>query len=123
VWLCGAALVLAAVNPYALVIVLPAAHAWLLLPAAARIGRRAMTAVLAAGIVGPALVVGELWLVQDLGADAVSVLIAATASGYLPPAVAAPLAVAGACAAQLGAILLGRYGSAHAPVTSAARPV
>jgi hypothetical protein len=123
VGLCGVGAVLAAVNPFSVILVLPALHAWLLVPAAARIDRRAMLAAYAAGAIGPLLVLAELWTGQGLGADAPAALVAEAASGYLSPAVALPLAVAGACAAQVGALLLGRYSPAHETGRRASRRV
>jgi hypothetical protein len=38
------------------------------------------------------------------------------ASGYLSPAISVCLALAAAAAAQLGALLAGRYSPAHGPV-------
>ena len=109
----GAALLLAATNPFALIIVLPAAHAWLWLAPAARAGRRAMGLVWLVGLVGPVLVVAELWIGQGLGAQALRALVAMTASGYLSPAVSVCLALFAAAGCQLATLVLGRYAPAH----------
>ena len=45
-----------------------------------------------------------------------------TASGYLSPAVAVCFALAAAAAAQLGALVAGRYAHPHAPVSGGRRP-
>ena len=45
-----------------------------------------------------------------------------TASGYLSPAVAVCFALAAAAAAQLGALVAGRYAHPHAPVSGERRP-
>jgi hypothetical protein len=111
----ASALALAAVNPFALIAILPAAHAWLWLPAAARLGQGTLFAAYAAGFAGSALVVVYFWVGLDAGSETLHVLAAMVASGYLSPAVSACLAVAGAAAAQLGALIADRYGPAHPP--------
>jgi hypothetical protein len=111
-----AALLLTAVNPFALVVVLPAAHIWLYLPAAARSGRRILLLVYVFGFIGPVAFVVEMWTAQGLGTDTFRALIAMTASGYLAPAVAACFALSAAAAAQLGSLVAGRYAAPHAPV-------
>lgn len=116
-----ASLLLAAVNPFALVIVLPAAHAWLWLPAAARLGRRAMAIVWSLGLIGPAVVITELWWQQGLGTQTPRVLVAMTASGYLSPAVSGCLALCAAAGCQLAAIVLARYSPAHPWVATVPR--
>jgi hypothetical protein len=118
-----AGLLLTAVNPFALVVVLPAAHIWLWLPAAARAGRRTLLGVYLAGLIGPAALVFELWTAQGLGSDTPRALVAMTASGYLAPAVSLCLALAAAAAAQLGALVAGRYAAPHAPAGGGGRRV
>jgi hypothetical protein len=110
-----ASLLLCAVNPFAVVLVLPAAHAWLLVPWAARRGRRTLMAVVAAGLLGPALVLAELGLGQDLGLGAPRAVLAMAASGYISPAVTVCLAGAGAAGTQLAALAMGRYAPARPP--------
>ncbi len=116
-----AGLVLTAVNPFALIVLLPAAHIWLWLPSAARAGRRVLLAVYLAGLIGPAALVFELWSSQGVGSDTPRVLIAMTASGYLAPAESVCFALAAAAAAQFGALVAGRYATPHAPVSGGAR--
>lgn len=118
-----AGLLLTAVNPFALVVVLPAAHIWLWLPAAARVGRRTLLGVYLAGLIGPAALVFELWTAQGLGSDTPRALVAMTASGYLAPGVSVCLALAAAAAAQLGSLVAGRYADPHAPVSGGGRRV
>ncbi len=108
--LMGAAILLAAINPYVLILIVPAAHAWLWLVAAARGGRRAMAVPYAAGFLGLLVVVLELWFGQSLSWQTPRVLIAMAASGYLSPAITFCLAIVGATACQVGALVLGRYG-------------
>ncbi len=111
-----ATLLLTAVNPFALVVVLPAAHIWLWLPAAARSGRRMLLLVYVIGFAGPLALVIEMWTAQGLGSDTLQALVAMTASGYLAPAAAVCFALAAAAAAQLGSLVAGRYAAPHAPV-------
>ena len=110
-----ASVLLTAIDPFALVVVLPAAHLWLWIPVAARGGRGAMLACFLVGFLGPALLLWELAGAQGLGRDAPRVLVAMTASGYLSPAVSVCLTLAAAAAAQVGAIGLGRYARPHPP--------
>ena len=116
-----AGLLLTAVNPFALVVLLPAAHIWLWLPSAARAGRKTLLAVYIAGMIGPAGLVFELWTAQGLGTSTPQALVAMTSSGYLSPAVTACFALAAAAAAQLGALVAGRYAHPHAPVSGERR--
>jgi hypothetical protein len=103
------ALLVVATNPYALIFVLPSLHAWLWLPHAAirPVWTRAL--VLAAGFLGPLLLVGSLALRYGLGLDTPWYLGALTAAGFvkLPSIVIA----AGWCAAaaQMTALATGRY--------------
>jgi hypothetical protein len=110
-----AGLVLTAVNPFALIVLLPAAHIWLWLPAASHAGRRALVLVYLAGMIGPAALVWELWSSQGLGSATPRALVAMTSSGYLAPAESICFALAAAAAAQLGALVAGRYANPHAP--------
>jgi Peptidase family M28 len=109
-------LVVAALNPFSLVLLLPSLHAWLWLPNMQGAPRWTRAAVLAAGFAGPALLVGSFAVRYDLGWDAPWYLIELRAVGYLPFAVV-PVVVAWlAGAAQLTALAAGRY----APYPSAA---
>lgn len=118
-----AGLLLTAINPFALIVVLPAANIWLWLPAAARAGRRTLLGVYLAGLIGPAALVYELWTAQGLGSDTPRALVAMTASGYLAPGVSVCFALAAAAAAQLGALVAGRYADPHAPASGGGRRV
>ncbi|HYW29620.1 MAG TPA: M28 family peptidase [Gaiellales bacterium] len=110
-----AATLLVAVNPFALILVLPAAHIWLLLPSAARLGRRYMLVVYLLGFSGPLLLVLEYATRFHLGLSTPRALLAMTASGYLSPVVAVCFTLATASAAQVGSVITGRYSPAHAP--------
>ena len=99
---------LAALQPYALVFVLPSLYAWLWLPLEARPAVRAL--VFTVGLLGP--IAGLLMLGNQLG---LSVLAAALyviglfTVGYLPLGSALLAIVWAAAATQLGAIAAGRY--------------
>jgi hypothetical protein len=110
-----ASTLLVAFNPFALVLVLPAAHAWLLLPTAARAGRRYMVLVYLIGFLGPALLLFEYATQFHLGLSTPRAMLAMTASGYLSPAIAVCLILTAASAAQVAALIAGRYGPAHPP--------
>ena len=94
VW-CSASLVIVSVNPFALILVLPAGAAGRRMEAVARRGgRRAMLGLFVAGaVIGPLLVLGELWRL-GLGASAFRAVLATVASGYFSPPLALALAVA-----------------------------
>ena len=111
-----ATVLLTAVDPFTLIVLLPAAHLWLWIPASSRLGRRGMLACYAAGFAGLAAILWELAGPQGLGSDAPRALVAMIASGYLSPVVSACLCLAAAAAAQIGALVLGRYGPPHPPV-------
>jgi hypothetical protein len=111
-----ASVLLTAVDPFTLIVLLPAAHLWLWIPAASRLGRRGMLACYAAGFLGLAALVWELAGPQGLGSEAPRALVAMIASGYLSPVVSACMCLAAAAAAQIGALVLGRYGPPHPPV-------
>ena len=103
---CGALLALAvlslltaASNPFALIFILPAVHTWLWLPQVRDRPPWVRLLLLAAGFVGPILLIGSMAWRFGLGFDAPWYLMELTAIGYVPvPAVAiflAWLAVAG----------------------------
>jgi hypothetical protein len=102
-------LLVLATNPFALLFVLPALHAWLWLPQV-RSGRPPARAfVLLLGLVGPALILLSLGVRYGLGLDAPWYLVELVALGYVQlPAVVVTLGGA-ACAAQLVAVATGRY--------------
>jgi hypothetical protein len=110
------ALLVVATNPFALVFLLPSLHAWLWLPHARARPLWAPAALLAAGSIGPLLLLGSLAWRYGLGLDAPWYLAELTATGYvrLPSVVIAAgwLAAAG----QMTALATGRY----APYPSAA---
>ena len=103
------ALLVIATNVFALVFFLPSLHAWLWLPQVRDRPAAVRTAVAAAGLLGPALL---LWSMGDrlgLGLDAPWYLAELTAIGYVP-IVAIVLALAWlAAATQLAAASFGRF--------------
>ena len=93
------ALLTAASNPFALIFILPSVHTWLWLPQVRDRPPWVRLLLLAAGFVGPFLLIGSMAWRFGLGLDAPWYLMELTAIGYVPlPAVAiflAWLAVAG----------------------------
>jgi hypothetical protein len=110
------ALLVIATNPFALIFLLPSLHAWLWVPQFRNRPLWTRAALLAAGLLGPLLLLGSLAWRYGMGLDAPWYLAELTASGYvhLPAVVIAAgwLAAAG----QVTALSIGRY----APYPSAA---
>ncbi len=103
-------LLVLATNPYALLFFLPPLHVWLWLPHVRERRRGAALLVLLVGLIGPALLLLSLGIRFGLGLDAPWYLVELAAVGYVHlPAVAITLA-GSACAAQLAAITVNRYG-------------
>jgi hypothetical protein len=103
------ALLVVATNPFALLFILPSLHAWLWLPhyRARPVWTRA--ALLAAGFLGPLLLLGSLAWRYGLGLDAPWYLAELTAAGYVKlPALVICLAWL-AAAGQVAALAVGRY--------------
>ena len=109
-------LLLVAMNPYSVLFVLPSLHAWIWLPQLRRRPLALQFAVLAAGLGGPLLLVGSFAARLDLGFDAPWYLAQLAAIGYVPFASLLVICAWCAVAAQLAAIVAGRY----APYPSAA---
>jgi hypothetical protein len=103
------ALLVVATNPFALIFLLPSLHAWLWLPHVRRHPIWTRLAVLAAGFVGPLLLLGSFAFRYGLGLDAPWYLAELTATGYVKlAAVAIAVAWLGA-AGQMTALTVGRY--------------
>jgi hypothetical protein len=103
------ALLVVATNPFALLFLLPALHIWLWLPHARDRGTAARLALVAAGFVGPFILVGSLMFRFGLGLDAPWYLAELVAINYVS---VVPFALVLCClagAAQLTAIAAGRY--------------
>jgi Peptidase family M28 len=102
-------LVVAAINPYSLIFLLPSLHAWLWLPQVSDRGRPAQMAVYALGFLGPVLLFASFALRFDMGFDAIWYVIALTAVGYVPVPLVVAFLAWGAAAGQVGAVAMGRY--------------
>jgi Peptidase family M28 len=103
------ALVVVAMNAYALIFLLPSLHAWLWLPQVRDRSASVRLGVLAIGFAGPMLLLGSFAFRFGLGLDAPWYLAALTAVGYVTvPAVLVALAWA-AAAAQVTALVARRY--------------
>jgi hypothetical protein len=102
-------LVVVATNPFALVFVLPSLYAWLWLPQAPALLARVI--LLAAGFLGPALLVVSFANRYALGVDAPWYLLSLVGVGYVPWFVAALTLAWLAISAQLAALAVGRYGA------------
>ena len=102
-------LLIVAMNPYAVIFVLPSLHAWIWLPQVRGGPPLLKVAVLVAGFLGPLLLVGSLASRLHLGFDAPWYAAQLAAVGYIR---FPTLLVTGAwlaVAAQLTAIAAGRY--------------
>jgi hypothetical protein len=96
-------------NPFALIFVLPSLHAWLWLPNVRARPPWVRIAVVLAGFLGPALVLGSFAFRYGLGWHAPSYLLELRALGYVP-FIVVPITVAWlAGAAQVIALTAGRY--------------
>ena len=103
------ALVVVATNAYALIFLLPSLHAWLWLP---QLGDRSpwlRAGLLAAGLVGPLILLSEFALRFGIGVDAPWYLTALVSVGYVEPIVVVVVLGWVAVAAQLTALTAGRY--------------
>jgi hypothetical protein len=108
-------LLVAATNPFALVLILPSLHAWLWLPQVQARHAALRAGVFVAGFAGPTYLVWSFATHYGLGWDAPWYLAKLFAVGYAP----LPLFVIGlgwlAVAAQLAALAAGRYAPYPAP--------
>jgi Peptidase family M28 len=102
-------LLFVATNPFALLFLLPSLHAWLWLPQVRRTTAPVRLAVLALGLAGPALLVGEFAGRYGLGWDAPWYLAELRAVGYVPFIVMPLLVVWLAGTGQLAALTVRRY--------------
>ena len=102
-------LVVAALNPYSLIFLLPSLHAWLWLPQLSDRGRIVQAAVYALGFLGPAILLASFAFRFEMGFDAIWYVIALTAVGYIPVPLVIAFLAWGAAASQVGAVALGRY--------------
>jgi len=103
------ALVVVATNPFSLVYLLPSLYAWLWLPQAHASSPVARGALLALGLAGPLILTLSFATRFDLGGDAPWYLLALVAAGYVPWVAVLLGLVWLAVAAQLAALVSGRY--------------
>lgn len=103
------ALLVVAVNAFALVFLLPALHAWVWLPQLQTRPVWLRALVVAAGFGGPAVLVWSLARRLDLGADAVAYLLELAALGYVQVPLLLLFLAWLATAGQLVALAAGRY--------------
>jgi hypothetical protein len=103
------ALTTVAVNPYALVFLLPALYAWLWLPQAAASPAWARVALFALGLTGPLLGLVSLARRTGLGVDVLPYTLRLFTAGYSSAVGAVLLLTAAAVAGQFGALAVGRY--------------
>jgi hypothetical protein len=103
------ALLVVATNPFALVFLLPSLHAWLWLPHVRTRPLLTRLAVLAAGFLGPLLLVASFASRYHLGLDTPWYLAELVATGYVRLA-AVVIAIGWlAAAGQTAALAVGRY--------------
>jgi Peptidase family M28 len=115
------ALLVAATNPYSLVLLLPSLYAWLWLPQALTAPRLVRAGLVVAGLTGPFVLVAAFGHRHGLGAETPWYLLSLVGSGYVPLLGAAVAFAWLAVAAQLAALAAGRY-AAYPQVRSQARP-
>jgi hypothetical protein len=107
------AVVTAAVNPYALLFLVPSLYAWLWLPQVQARSGWARDALYGIGLIGPVLALVSIAEQLGLGLDAPLYVTGLITAGFVPwPTVLALLAWA-AVASQLGALAAGRYVPRH----------
>lgn len=102
-------LLLMAMNPYSVLFVLPSLHAWVWLPQLRTRPAALQALVLVAGFGGPLLLVGSFAVRLDLGFDAPWYLAQLAAVGYVSFASLLVVSAWLAVAAQLTAVVGGRY--------------
>jgi hypothetical protein len=102
-------LLVVATDPFALVFLLPALHAWLWLPQVQSRPIWTRAAVLLVGLVGPALLLWTFAARYRLGWDAPWYVVELFADGYAPLPLLAIAVAWLAAAGQLAALAAGRY--------------
>lgn len=103
------ALLVVATNPFALIFLLPSLHAWLWLPQVRRAKAPVRLGVLALGLAGPALLLGELAGRYGLGWDTPWYLAELRVVGYVPFIVMPLLVLWLAGTGQLATLAVKRY--------------
>jgi Peptidase family M28 len=103
------ALVVAAVNAYALIFVLPSLHAWLWLPQLRDRPLGLRVAVFALGFTGPLILLASFALRYELGVGAFWYLASLVSVGYVALPIVLVVLGWAAVAMQMGGLALGRY--------------
>lgn len=103
------ALVVAALNPFALLFLLPSLHAWLWLPQVRERHSAARAAVLLVGFAGPVLLLASFSQRLDLGIDTIWYLATLVSVRYVDVSTVIVALAWLAVAAQLAALASGRY--------------
>jgi hypothetical protein len=103
------ALLVVGTNPFALLFVLPALHAWLWLPQLRRSRIPARLSVFAIGLLGPAIVLGSVAWRFGLGLDAPWYLLELVVVGYVTATPFVIVLAGAAAASQLASVASGRY--------------
>jgi hypothetical protein len=104
-------LLVASTNPFALIFVLPSAHAWIWLPQVHDRSLALRLGTFAAGLAGPALLLWSFASRFGLGLDAPWYVLELFSLGYVRPAVLPITALWLAVAGQLVALAAHRYGA------------
>ena len=105
----GVSIIVAWLNSYALLFVLPPLHAWIWLPQVRRYRPWSSLALLAAGLLGPLLIFWELAARLQLGLSVFWYVAALAAVGFLKLPFLIVATLLAAAGAQLAAISVGRY--------------
>lgn len=113
--LCAVSLGLAIVNPFSLILVLPSLHLWLWAPHLRDAAPVLRALVYGLGFAGPLAVVVSFAVRFDLGLDAPWYVAALFSVGYAPLALFVAAVPWAAAAAQIGALLFGRYAPLEPP--------
>ncbi len=103
------ALLVLATNPFSLIFLLPALHAWLWLPTVRNGRAPARVLILLLGLTGPVVLMLSFALRFDLGFDASWYLVELAADHVVSVPLVAMALATGACGAQLAAASAGRY--------------
>jgi hypothetical protein len=115
------AFVLIVTNIYALLFLLPSAHAWLWLMQARRRPAAVRAAVYVVGLAGPLILLGSFAIRFGLGLDAPWYLAELTAIGYVPTVGVVLLLAWAAVAGQIFAVATRRYSPYPQPAERPAR--
>lgn len=107
--LCTIGVAIAIVNPFSLLLVLPALHAWLWIPHVRDAHPAGRAVLYLVGFAGPVLLLVSFAIRFHLGFDALWYVPALFSVGYAPLALFLVLLPFGAAAGQAGAVLFGRY--------------